>query len=151
MFRFHFFKSCGVEQQVATIRVSSSHLEKCKLCCSRCYYRNISSSQYTVLPCQCRSLRHSRAYRNHSKYSDKRLICRLCSYLPVLRRISLSETREKTEIGRLTRQPIECWDCKETLSSTGPRWWVCTICQRECRNNIHPPWAKPAPNAKAYV
>jgi hypothetical protein len=35
---------------------------------------------------------------------------------------------------------FECFRCEEIITSRGPRWWVCKLCQRECRSDLHPSW-----------
>jgi hypothetical protein len=127
---------------------STTHLEHCKPYCSTCYYKGpcrmyVSGREkpgkYDSI-CACIG-------RSHSRWgvlyiTTKRSICRLCSTLDAAVALAVRESREKREMEHLARQQWRCAICTRALRQGGPRWWGCSLCEKECLSEFHPIWVK---------
>lgn len=132
---------------------STTHIDHCKPYCSTCYYkgpcrRYVSGrekpDQYKTM-CACVGRTSNVPYYQTGLLSDaltKRSVCRHCSSLDAKAALAVRESREKAEIKHLARQQWRCAICTRALRQGGPRWWGCSLCQKECLSDFHPIWVK---------
>ncbi|KAF2798360.1 hypothetical protein K505DRAFT_414386 [Melanomma pulvis-pyrius CBS 109.77] len=116
------------------------HVELCQPYCAKCYYTHFSRhARGTKKPCKC-------------NISDRALefqqMCRTCanSEPTVLRDSRFKRYQQEARdiadgIFLPPGEKAKCGSCKLDLKS-GARWWVCGKCKGECRDAIHPPFAK---------
>ncbi|ELR05082.1 hypothetical protein GMDG_07124 [Pseudogymnoascus destructans 20631-21] len=115
---------CGFERELRDTP-TSLHLEDCKPRCTTCY-KDTTSGQSS---CKCRP------------YLTKQMVCVNCRKLPSEVLVTHRDARDRAKLERSLMQPVPCSHCGAGLETDGPRWWVCTRCERECANHIHPGWA----------
>lgn len=88
----------------------------------------ISKKILLPYPRRCRPLR-SLALQDCNKMTDADLL-------------AFRKKRDRETYTTLARQPLTCGACTETLSRTGPLWWICSICSAKCRSHGHPGWGR---------
>ncbi|KAI0469604.1 hypothetical protein F4859DRAFT_487205 [Xylaria cf. heliscus] len=126
----------------------SFHMSLCAAACSKCYYKTISKGAYMRRPCQCTDGRTKSSYVRPSYWAADanhpapRIVCRDCYNMKEDKVLDLREKRDQVMYSNLTQQPLSCSECSESLSRTGPRWWVCKKCKRECRSKCHSGWSQ---------
>lgn len=143
---------------------ASIHLQRCRAYCSKCYYKllRLNRNMYyrgESASCKCEtgvennstigywgsSSRHyRRAVNQQTPTRAEHPVCHSCNALSEESMLCLREKRDKDEIKQLVRHPLTCADCRISLSTSGPRWWICSKCSLECRSPVHPPWAPTA-------
>lgn len=136
-----FVQGCRFNRDTSATK-TSLHVDKCKAYCSDCYFKNISRYKGFHTSCYCtkETFREPGGVWMRDAVTMQ-FICRICSQLPVAKLQECREARDKEEMVRLSRQPLNCSECTMSLGSLGPRWWICTMCQSECRSSTHPAWA----------
>jgi hypothetical protein len=72
------------------------------------------------------------------------LVCRSCFREDVPSIMQKREEREKKQILAEARRQLTCAGCQKRLPMSGPRWWGCKRCRKECRSSFHPQWARSA-------
>ncbi|KAI1749999.1 hypothetical protein F4782DRAFT_510982, partial [Xylaria castorea] len=127
----------------------SFHISLCAATCSSCYYRTISRGSSMRQPCQCSDGRTNDSHTRRTTYwaTDpnpliSRLVCRDCYDMTGTEVLALRERRDRAMYSNLTQQPLSCSQCAESLPRTGPRWWVCSKCTKECRSKCHSEWSQ---------
>ncbi|KIV92527.1 hypothetical protein PV10_03818 [Exophiala mesophila] len=143
-------KSC----QIPHVNISSlalAHTKRCISRCSKCYYdeRLKNPTPYhRRTPCHCYS-----NGRRRTSYIDKEIfqegtnkgtiqqICRACNALTPAQLKAKREKKAEEELMFLSRQAQSCGKCSARLEH-GPRWWLCSHCERECKYHKHLQWAK---------
>ena len=90
------------------------------------------------------SRHYRRAVNQQTPTRAEHPVCHSCNALSEESMLCLREKRDKGEIKQLVRHPLTCADCRISLSTSGPRWWICSKCSLECRSPVHPPWAPTA-------
>lgn len=99
-------------------------------------------------PCQCNDGRSngpnitSSYWATVSNPQAARLVCRDCRDMKDEEVLALREKRDKAMYSNLTQQPLSCSQCSESLPRTGPRWWVCSKCKKECKSKCHSGWSQ---------
>ncbi|KAF8459248.1 hypothetical protein BDZ91DRAFT_742063 [Kalaharituber pfeilii] len=141
----------------------SSHLHRCKPCCSSCFYTQLChhphpknryrySSNWErttaqaknptwVNPpqCQCSRVRAE---------GVKRDVCKNCERRTMKANMESRERRERAELMHLEMQDLLCLNefCQRTIrgaTESGVRWWVCTECKGECvQTGVHLSWMR---------
>ncbi|KAI0437300.1 hypothetical protein F4803DRAFT_539317 [Xylaria telfairii] len=126
----------------------SFHMSLCAAACSNCYYKTISKGSHMRKPCQCNDGRAngpnitSAYWATVSNPQALRFVCRDCHGMKDDEVLALREKRDKAMYSNLTQQPLSCSQCSESLPRTGPRWWVCSKCKKECRSKCHSGWSQ---------
>jgi hypothetical protein len=133
---------CSVSHKIREPPVSR-HLKNCHAHCSDCYRKAV---------CRTGAFNHSDTCNLARKYETDpiklprqfayRIMCQTCASKSPRELRSRREARDRVEIARLSKQSLNCHKCKVSLPATGPRWWVCAYCKSECRDRIHPSWAR---------
>ncbi|KAI0096240.1 hypothetical protein GGR51DRAFT_47473 [Nemania sp. FL0031] len=129
---------------------ASFHMSLCAAACSKCFYKNLSRGYARKSPCSCiDGRREAPAYSygraQHNSW-DPRLVCGDCNNMKGDKILAERERRDRATYSNLSQQPLSCSLCSESLPRTGPRWWVCSKCKRECRNSCHVGWGQKLEN-----
>jgi hypothetical protein len=126
---------------------ASLHLQRCRAHCSKCYYnllrlnRNIYYRRESS-SCKCETVvennsisywggsmrRYTGTTNQQTPTKAEHPVCRSCNALSEESMLSLREKRDMDEIKQLVRHPLTCADCRISLSTGGPRWWICSRC-----------------------
>ena len=69
------------------------------------------------------------------------IMCAACCAMPDKRLSALMLEREEKALRAQKVDGVECGQCKKLIGGVGPRWWVCSKCQKECRCGLHPAWS----------
>jgi hypothetical protein len=144
------------------------HLDTCRPYCTKCYYTkvqkpvNASVLQRQTGPRICHhapptatSNLFERFRQRPNRHANalaflpivERLVCRECSRLTDDELSGKRLERTKWELkaherqvdGRLVKD--RCANCQGALGS-GPRWWVCKVCSKECTSTLHGQWTR---------
>ncbi|KAH7146300.1 hypothetical protein EDB81DRAFT_487107 [Dactylonectria macrodidyma] len=130
---------------------ASQHLSRCRPVCTKCFYAEFCRSTHNI-----QHIRRSKHAASCWSYREKRdieegigqgwetaeePICRLCYAKTDTERMKRIEAQDAAELKRLAKHPLVCNSCKDPLPPRGPRWWICTSCNVECKSHAHPPWA----------
>lgn len=130
---------------------ASQHLSRCQPVCTKCFYLNYCRSTNRLQ--QRRPSKHAASCWSSTEKRDveegigqgwqavEEPVCRLCYEKTDAERMKRMEAQDTAELQRLAKHPLVCNTCKDPLPSRGPRWWICTSCQVECKSHAHPPWA----------
>ncbi|KAI0458627.1 hypothetical protein F5B21DRAFT_400078 [Xylaria acuta] len=139
---------CSKSKRCAKSTVSF-HISLCAAACSSCYYKTISKGNHMRHPCQCATDGRTKGSSIRPSYwapytnpQAPRLVCRDCYDMTDDEVLALRERRDKAVYLNLTQQPLSCSVCSESLPRTGPRWWVCSNCKKECRSKCHSEWSQ---------
>jgi hypothetical protein len=144
------------------------HLDTCHPYCTNCYYTKVQKSVDTSVwerqwdPRICRDApptatpnlfqRFIQDANYHANAQGglpivERLVCRECNKLTNDELADKRLERTKWELKAHERQvdgvmvQDKCESCQGALGS-GPRWWVCKACSKECRSTLHGPWTR---------
>ncbi len=113
---------------------STWHLDHCTQYCSKCFRtRMCRSAGPRELSSQCGC--------NNDRTSIGKQLCRFCLKLPDQVAKARAEKKEHEEMLAKAAQQVHCGGCSKRLPKTGPRWWACGRCRKECRSPSHPQWA----------
>ncbi|KAI0508766.1 hypothetical protein F5B22DRAFT_619514 [Xylaria bambusicola] len=150
--------ACGIQlcngcsgSRMAPSSTVSFHISFCAATCSRCYYKSIldpfshGALFDTKLPCQCydgRTKGFVNSFGALPNHPHARRLCRDCCIKKPDDILALRERRDQVMYSKLTQQPLSCFKCCKSLPRTGPRWWLCFACKRECRGGCHLGWAE---------
>src|SRR5436190_21349973 len=108
-------------------------LHHCRMRCTERYYKGISTVRGL---CTCYKYA-SVTYRIRSSFrhrtQESQAICRSCGSLSNKNLLLVYLLHERAEVKSLT-----CSRCGSLECSKGPRWWVCSMCNRGCSSNVHP-------------
>jgi hypothetical protein len=110
------------------------HLNHCTQYCSKCFRARMcrSAGPRELSPqCSC----------NNGGMTIGKNLCRFCLKLPDTVAKERVEKREHEEMLARAAQQVNCGGCSKRLPKTGPRWWACGHCRKECRSPFHPQWA----------
>ncbi|KAM5504877.1 hypothetical protein McanMca71_003629 [Microsporum canis] len=138
--RIQICRSCSSTLRVAS-SVASAHLKTCTPYCTSCFYAYYCRSDgrrgrtRKVHSYQCQLAKGT--VRPHQLEG----VCRQCASKTQEERQEVIELQDRREVYRLAQHPLACFRCKQMLPQSGPRWWVCSACNIECLDHIHPPWA----------
>jgi hypothetical protein len=144
------------------------HLDRCRPYCTKCYYTKVqkpvkaSVLQRQMDPRICRDAPPTatpnffeRFWQRPNHYANalaflpivERLVCRECNRLTDDELLEKRLERTKWELKAHERQvdgatvKDRCGSCQGALGS-GPRWWVCKVCSKECSSTLHGPWTR---------
>lgn len=113
---------------------TTGHLHHCTQYCSKCFRTRLcrpSGPRELSRKCIC----------NINRGTSLQSLCRFCLELPD----GVAKERvEKRELDRMlakAAKQVNCGGCGKRLPKTGPRWWACGRCKKECRSAFHPQWA----------
>ncbi|KAI0404522.1 hypothetical protein F4802DRAFT_566301 [Xylaria palmicola] len=141
-------RCCGVQicdecskSKACTDSRTSFHDSLCAAACSRCYYKEISYAYWKSLPCDCNDGRKGGPYL-YDNPPVSHPVCRDCHDLPGTGMLIRKEKRDEVAYAKFMQQSLSCSICSESLPRTGPRWWVCTKCRKECRDSCHLGWSQ---------
>jgi len=113
---------------------TTEHLNYCTQYCSKCFRtRMCRSAGPRELSPQCNC--------NVNIGTFGKQLCRFCLQLPDRVAKERVEKREYEEMLATAALQVNCGGCSKRLPKTGPRWWACGRCRRECRSPFHPQWA----------
>lgn len=132
-----------------------SHRNCCIAYCTKCFLENKihhpTTNHYRARrgPCVCYNQNRRNAgystspadYPSNTDRNTKQFVCRTCAGLSPEQLVAKRDKIVREELGFLARQVKSCGKCAGNLGATGPRWWVCTKCDKECRDKMHIPWA----------
>jgi hypothetical protein len=124
---------CAISKILDTAE-TTEHLNHCTRYCSRCFRSTLckgSSPRELSRQCPC----------NVNQPPTAQLLCGFCAKLADGVAKERVEKREKKEIWVKAAQQVYCGGCQRRLPKTGPQWWSCGKCMRECRSTLHPQWA----------
>jgi hypothetical protein len=113
---------------------TTGHLNHCTQYCSKCFRTKLckqSGPRELSRQCKC----------NVNRGTAFKSLCRFCVELPKGVAKERVETRELKGILNNAARQVNCGGCKKKLPKTGPRWWACDRCKKECRSALHPQWA----------
>ena len=133
------FEGCG-QMRYNLSQWGMHHLRHCIPRYSACALNAIqrherSPERSSQLQCSCRSTRHRMS-------SETRRLCRYCSRLDRQELRSRLKKSDEVQVQRQRRvRPTTCATFQVALPLREPRWWECTLCGRECKSDVHPPWA----------
>lgn len=120
-------QGCGFERELRDTP-TSRHLEACKAYCTM-FYKDTISGTAGQHGCVCKP------------YLGKQIVCVNCCKLPNEELVAVHDAWDRARLERSVMRAVPCSHCEADLETDGPRWWVCTRCERECTNHIHPSWA----------
>lgn len=124
--------SCGSLKAVRE-PMTRAHLENCGAYCSRCFRTRICNiAGPRELTPRCRCNRDPRSLSVH--------VCRGCFKLDDNIISQHREQHEKKAILARAKLQLTCTSCRQRLPQSGPRWWGCWRCTKECRSKLHPQW-----------
>ncbi|KAI0903975.1 hypothetical protein F4823DRAFT_616644 [Ustulina deusta] len=142
---------CGIqictecsESKLCSKSTISFHISLCAAACSKCYYKTLSDGNDMRRPCSCNDGRkkgYTYSYGAQPNFPAERIVCRDCYHMTGDEALALRERRDQAVYSNLTQQPLPCSICLESLQRSGPRWWVCSSCKRECRSDCHLGWS----------
>jgi hypothetical protein len=113
---------------------TTGHLNTCTQYCSKCFRtRMCRSAGPRELSPQCGC--------NVDRGTHEKQLCRFCLKLPENVAKERVEKKEHEELLARAAQQVNCGGCSRRLPKTGPRWWACNRCRKECRSPFHPQWA----------
>jgi hypothetical protein len=116
---------------------TTEHLNHCTQYCSKCFRtRMCRSAGPRELSPQCKC--------NAVVGTFGKQLCRFCIKLPEKDVKQRVEKKEHEEMLARATQQVNCGGCLKRLPKTGPRWWACCKCSKECRSHFHPRWARGA-------
>jgi hypothetical protein len=113
---------------------TTEHLNHCTQYCSKCFRTRIcrSAGPRELTPkCSC----------NADRGTFGKQLCRFCLKLPDKVTKERVEKKEYKEMLAIAARQVNCGGCSKRLPKTGPRWWACGRCRKECRSPFHPQWA----------
>ncbi|KAF2734071.1 hypothetical protein EJ04DRAFT_437684 [Polyplosphaeria fusca] len=130
------------------------HLDVCHPYCQTCYWHQIRRNRHTNLTKRCRCCPpttkqnrlqrywNSEAYNNRTYNLISRSICTMCDKRSNNELLDMREARTRAELKDRDRYAqCKSLGCEKVLGS-GPRWWVCKKCGRECISSCHAAWGK---------
>lgn len=122
----------------AAAPLTDAHLQVCEPRCSRCYLDALCSKESPTY--KFRACRHGAGL---SGGTQLRTVCASCAALSEKGLRERREAREAEELRHLARSSSRCGKCKRRLGLSGPRWWACCQCGKECTGEYHPSWRRP--------
>jgi hypothetical protein len=130
----------GYHQDSAT----SYHMNVCRAQCSKCFQTSLTHKGGFTCLCykEQKSSNYSFSRRAALPASKSRILCRQCNDLSDQALRVLRERRDEMVYQRLLQQPLACSTCMVVLPPKGVRWWMCSVCNRECRHPCHPTWSR---------
>ncbi len=133
------------ESKLCSKSTISFHISLCAAACSKCYYKTLSDGNDMRRPCSCNDGRkkgYTYSYGAQPNFPAERIVCRDCYHMTGDEALALRERRDQAVYSNLIQQPLSCSICLESLQRSGPRWWVCSSCKRECRSDCHLGWSQ---------
>ncbi|KAF2264753.1 hypothetical protein CC78DRAFT_543800 [Lojkania enalia] len=127
------------------------HLDNCRSYCSSCYWTHVQCSppvRIACVSCHCgpRSPGIGGLFHSHGNPRNKcvaRSVCWQCNILLDKELLLRREARTRAEL-REGKRASKCTreGCGKILNGSGPSWWVCKKCRRECTDSVHLAWRK---------
>ncbi len=112
------------------------HMWYCGAYCNTCYFkfRVDPQPQFDQRARRACSCRHELAlyYIDPSEHPVFP-VCLSCAPLG-------QEEALRGELLEWDKRRTQCKKCEKTLSTTGPRWWICGFCRHECKYEGHLSW-----------
>jgi hypothetical protein len=126
-------KSCATSLLLSRAD-TTGHLNLCTQYCSKCFRTKLckqAGPRELSRQCKC----------NENRGTAFKSLCRFCVDLREGVAKERVEARELKGILANAAKQANCGGCKKKLPKSGPRWWACSKCKKECRSAFHPQWA----------
>ena len=129
-------KGCKIPQSEVFICEKIRHIEGCKLCCTKCFYKRICRSfRSRRKPCKCPK----------PTTAPEAKLCRFCAELDDKR--AMKEAYVVAKIKSTSAEQNDCAFCEKKIVLGGIKWWICSTCRKECLDHLHASRATKSKNA----